>query len=148
MANAQRSALLAQSAEQAFAVVNDIEAYPLFLKGCRRAKILSRAGDELSAELDLVVAGIAHRVSTRNRSRPGREIAMRLVSGPARELEGRWLFEPLRGGGCRIELSLRFVPSGILARLVSSAVVERAADRVLADFLARLEALERGRRDG
>ena len=134
----ERQVVAACSAERAFSVVNDIEAYPQFVRGCQRAEVLERAGDELTARLDVVVSGVARRLVTRNRSRTGREIDMRLVSGPVRELRGLWRFEPLSEQACRIALTLRFAPSGMLVRLVGRMLAERAADRALDDFLARL----------
>ena len=140
MIRVRRAAVTPRSAERAFAVISDIESYPRFVRGCRGAEILERDGDELIARLEIVVAGASRRLITRNRSRQGREIDMRLVSGPVRELSGQWRFEPLSSDSCRITLSFRFAPTGVVARLAGQLVADRAADRAFEDFLARLRA--------
>ena len=49
MVTISQSALLPYSAEQMFALVNDIAAYPQFMQGCLNAEVLSvvRAGKKL-----------------------------------------------------------------------------------------------------
>ena len=46
MQHIQRSALVNHSAEQMFDLVNDIEAYPRFMPGCRGARVLEASEGE------------------------------------------------------------------------------------------------------
>ena len=104
----QRSALLPYSAAQLYTLVNDVEAYPEFLDGCVRARVLRREPRLLEAQLELARAGLAHRFSTRNRLEPDRAIALELIEGPFERFAGRWDFQQLGDSGCKISLHLEF----------------------------------------
>ena len=58
MQHIQRSALVNHTAEQMFDLVNDIEAYPSFMPGCREARVLEATENELVGELQLGAAGV------------------------------------------------------------------------------------------
>ncbi len=104
----KRSALVSFSAEQMFALVNDIETYPQYMEGCVGAKILKREGNWLEAELELSKAGVTQRFITRNHLEPPERMTMVLVDGPFKRLEGAWQFTPLAAGACKVSFELEF----------------------------------------
>ena len=53
MSRVARSVAVPYSAEQMYALVDDIERYPEFLPGCRRAQIHKRTDDYVEATLDI-----------------------------------------------------------------------------------------------
>ena len=131
-----RSALLPYAAEHVFALVNDIERYPEYLKWCRSAEILEAKDDEIVASLALSGRGMRETLVTRNRFEPGRRIALTLVEGPFRHFEGIWTFTPV-GPGCRIHLTLEFeLKSGFLA-LLGAPLLNRVADALVDAFSRR-----------
>ena len=114
----QRSALLPYNADEIYTLVNDINAYPLYMDGCVGAEVLAVNEREILARLDLAKAGVKQSFTTRNHLVPGRTIIMQLERGPFDEFHGEWTFDALGASACKVSLELRFAMSG---RLTSGA---------------------------
>jgi len=119
-----------------YELVNDVERYPEFLKWCSGSELLSSSGDELTARLDMKLAGLEQSFSTRNHNDPGREIRIHLLDGPFRKLEGIWTFSQLGQEGSRVTLQMDFEFASPLD-IVLTAAFKKLADRMLDDFVAR-----------
>ena len=132
-----RSALVPYTADEMYALVSDIIAYPQFLPWCSDTQILSQEGKELSARIDFSVSGVSQSFTTRNQLQPGEEIAMQLVSGPFSSLEGRWWFEPLGDAGCKISLLLEYDFSSKMVSLVVGPVFNKIANTLVDAFQKR-----------
>jgi len=65
MTRIDRSALVMYSAQQMYALVDDIEHYPAFMQGCQAARVISRTDDEVVGELTLGKAGLRYAFTTR-----------------------------------------------------------------------------------
>src|ERR1700729_4571540 len=121
MREVKRSALVAKPPGELFALINDIESYPQFLPWVTHAQVLSRSPTQLIARMGVRQGALQGEFTTRNTLEPERSVRMQLVSGPFRTLDGQWLLTPIEGGGCRVELSMRFAfPSRIAALLFES----------------------------
>ncbi|MEO6969192.1 MAG: type II toxin-antitoxin system RatA family toxin [Rhodanobacteraceae bacterium] len=97
MTHVHRHALVRQTPQQMFDLVNDVEAYPARFAWCANAKVLERDDTHVVARLDLRFAGVVRHFVTRNAiERPSR-IAMQFVEGPFRSLSGEWTFHTLGG---------------------------------------------------
>jgi ribosome-associated toxin RatA of RatAB toxin-antitoxin module len=103
-----RSALVPYSADQMYALVQDVESYPEFLPWCTSTTVHSRNATELDATLELSRGSIQKSFRTRNALRPGRSMTMELVDGPFNHLEGVWRFEQLGSEGSKVQLNLDF----------------------------------------
>lgn len=132
----ERSALLPYSAGGVYALVNDIEAYPQYLRWCRAARILESDDDVTVAELTLAGRGFRETLITRNSLVPDRSISMKLAQGPFRHLSGTWTFTPL-GTGCRVRLALEFEPRRGLLPVFGAHLLNRLADQTLDAFARR-----------
>lgn len=132
-----RSALVPYSADEMYALVSDILAYPQFLPWCSGTQILSQEGEELSARIDFSVSGVSQSFTTRNQLQSGDEIAMQLVDGPFSTLEGRWWFEPLGDAGCKISLLLEYDFSSKMVSLVVGPVFNKIANTLVDAFQKR-----------
>jgi ribosome-associated toxin RatA of RatAB toxin-antitoxin module len=108
MASINQSALVEYSAEQMFDLVNDIEAYPEFMQGCTRAKVLSQSDTELVGELRLSMGGISKQFTTRNQLIRPERIEMRLVEGSFRNFSSQWIFQALTEAACKVSLEMEF----------------------------------------
>jgi ribosome-associated toxin RatA of RatAB toxin-antitoxin module len=108
MSSVNRSALIDYSVEQMFALVNDIEKYPLFMQGCKSATVISRTDDVLVGELVLSKAGISQRFTTRNQLYPPTHIIMALVKGNFSHFRARWQFDALSASACKVSLTMDF----------------------------------------
>lgn len=118
MREVKRSALINKAPAEVFALINDIERYPQFLPWCTHARVESRSDSEMVATLGVRQGALQGEFTTRNTLEPPHRIGMQLLSGPFRHLDGEWLLTPIEGGGCRIELSMRFAFRNPLAALV------------------------------
>ena len=132
-----RSALVPYSADEMYALVSDILAYPQFLPWCSGTQILSQEGEELCARIDFSVSGVSQSFTTRNQLQPGDEIAMQLVDGPFSTLEGRWWFEPLARVSCKISLLLEYDFSSKMVSLVVGPVFNKIANTLVDAFQKR-----------
>jgi len=130
----RRSALVARSDAQMYALVNDVEAYPLRFAWCAAARITERSDTALTARLELRLGAMTQSFTTRNTLEPPRHIAMRLVEGPFRSLGGGWTFTPLGNDGCKVALALDFEYSGRLMAPFMRAGFEKLADRMVDEF--------------
>lgn len=137
MNRVDRSALLPYTTTEMFELVSDITAYPQFLPWCSDAQILSQQGEELTARVGFSVSGVSKSFTTRNRLRPGKEIAMQLVAGPFSDLHGRWRFDPLGDAGSKISLFLEYDFSSNMVALAVGPVFNKIANTLVDAFEKR-----------
>ncbi len=126
-----RSALVAHSAAQLYALIVDVERYPQFLPWCVAARVAQREPESMVASLSIRRGLLRADFTTRNAMTPDRAVGMTLVSGPFRSLEGRWTLTPLGDEGCSVELRMRFE----LANRVSAALLEPLFEETAASLV-------------
>jgi|SRR5687768_1914873 ribosome-associated toxin RatA of RatAB toxin-antitoxin module len=136
MKQISRSAIVEHTAEEMFALVDDIESYPRFLPWCVAARVESRTHDAVKATLSIGLRGVRTSLTTHNENRPGEAIDVRLVQGPFRRFAAAWRFDRLSNEACRIEFSVEYELSGPLARMLSP-LFERIADTMVDAFTRR-----------
>lgn len=135
MIQIRRHALVRQTPERMFDLVNDVEAYPRRFPWCSAARVIEREGDEaLVARLDLRFAGMTQGFTTRNTTERPHRLHMHLVEGPLRALEGEWTFTALGDDGCRVALALDFDYSGRLGGAALRLGFQGLANRMVDDF--------------
>ncbi len=132
-----RSALVPFSAEQMYALVNDVGSYPSFVPGCAATRILSRDENSMTAALDVAKAGIRKTFVTRNRLTDASSIEMELVEGPFRKLSGGWKFVSIDVNACQIELNLEFEFTNFLVEKAFGAVFNELAINMVKAFSQR-----------
>ena len=109
MAFVSKSVLLEYSAEQMFALVDNIEDYPKFLPWCAEVDVKRDADNrEVLARLTIDFHGFRKSFTTKNANTPAAAISMGLVDGPFTKLQGGWTFKPLRADACKVELNLEY----------------------------------------
>jgi len=131
-----RSAIVEHSAEQMFALVDDIESYPRFLPWCRAAKVDERAAGWVQATLSVGMRGVKQTFSTRNELHTPQAMDMRLLKGPFRHFAAAWRFKPLSAQACSVEFSLEYEIAGPLARLLEP-LFDHIADTMVDAFTRR-----------
>lgn len=138
MKEVKRSALVPYTAEQMFALVEDIERYPQFLPWVSAAQVLERSPQEVVGRLEMHRAGMREVVTTRNVLTAHREITLELVAGPFKTLAGRWTFEPIgEDRGARVALSIRFEFANPMLSLLLSRTFEKSCNDLVDAFVAR-----------
>jgi ribosome-associated toxin RatA of RatAB toxin-antitoxin module len=130
----RRSAIVRQSAQRMFDLVNDVESYPRRFSWCSDAHVVAQEPGVVTAKLELRIAGMTQDFTTRNTLDPPHRIAMQLAAGPFRQLRGAWEFAALGADGCKVSLALDFDYAGGFMAPVMRAGFEKLADRMVDEF--------------
>lgn len=137
MTTIHRSALVPYTPGEMFDLVNDVEAYPDFLVGCRASEVLSRDADEVRASLTLEKGGFKKTFSTINRMQAHKMIEMRLLEGPFKHLEGFWRFEAVDDSACRVSLDIEFEFSNRLMGMAMGPMFNQIVNSLVDAFCQR-----------
>jgi len=137
MREVKRSALIAESPERMYTLINDIERYPEFVPWCTAARVESRTESEVVATLTIKRGPLRAEFTTRNLLEPGKRVLMQFVSGPFRVLEGLWTLTPLGDLGCRVELEMRFEFANRVAGTLFAPLFEDTAASLVDAFVKR-----------
>lgn len=137
----QKSALVKFSAQQMYALVEDIESYPQFLPWCSGSKILHKENNIVDGRLDIAKAGFHKSFATRNRLDPSGKIYLSLLEGPFSSLEGVWSFLPLREDASKISLDLEFEISSKLTSLAFGPVFNQICNTMVTAFTQRAKVI-------
>lgn len=117
MPSVHKTVLLPYSAEQMYALVDDVERYPAFLPWCSAATVHERAPGRMVATLGIHFKGIRQSFSTVNEMHAPHSIGMTLRDGPFSTLDGIWRFHTLRHDACKVEFRLDYsFKSGLLGQ--------------------------------
>lgn len=114
-----KSVLVLHSAEKMFDLVDKVEHYPQFLPWYGRTEVIERTENELKARLFMDYMGVHQSFATHNRNMPPHKITMSLLEGPFKSLNGTWQFTPLGDDACKVEFTLHYELTGLLARLIN-----------------------------
>ncbi|MGE5638661.1 MAG: type II toxin-antitoxin system RatA family toxin [Clostridia bacterium] len=135
-----RTAIVAHSAEQVYALVEDIDSYPRFLPWCAEARILERNG-RVKARITAALRGLRQTFTTSNDNRPGESIDMHLVEGPFRRFDAAWRFTRLSATACRIEFTLEYEFTSRVLAVLLDPLFDRIADTMVDAFARRADAV-------
>jgi len=139
-----RSALVEHTAEQMYALVEDVESYPRFLPWCNGVDIVTREPGRTVATLHVLYHGIRQNFTTENCNVPGRSIDIRLVSGPFKHLLGAWRFDALAPGASKVSLHMEYQLSNMLLAKMMGPVFGHIANTFVDAFVKRAHAVHPG----
>jgi len=139
MTKIHKSALVPYSAEEMYALVNDVRSYPKFLPWCSSAQVIVETRHQLKAALTISKGKVKQSFTTQNSMEEGRRIEMRLVEGPFKFLKGTWLFEPLGTDGCEVSLHMEFDFANSILRLAFGHTFHQVANSLVDAFCQRAE---------
>jgi ribosome-associated toxin RatA of RatAB toxin-antitoxin module len=136
-----RQALVSFSPGQMFALVDDVASYPQFLPWCKSAGVIERSPQEVIARLQVHKGPLHAHFTTRNRLEPPALIALDLVEGPFRTLEGEWRFAAIADQGTRVSLTLKFAFANPLNAWLLEPVFEHTCNSLVDAFVIRARTL-------
>jgi ribosome-associated toxin RatA of RatAB toxin-antitoxin module len=142
MKTVQKSVLIWYAAQEMFDLVVDVEHYPQFLPWCDQATVLESDAQGMLAEIGIAFAGIHQKFRTRNTHVAGREVHLKLVSGPFSNLDGHWTFTPVGGSGeraCRVNLELQYGFQNLALATLVGPVFDKIAATMVDAFVKRAE---------
>ncbi len=120
MNTVKKNVLVTHTAEQMFALVDDIEHYADFLPWCNQSVVHKREPNMVEATVGIDYMRLKQSFSTRNTNIDGREIRMQLLEGPFKSLEGIWKFTPFGDIGCRIDFQLQYeFANGLISHIIA-----------------------------
>ena len=141
MREVTRSALVPYSAEQMFALVEDIERYPDFVPWISAATLIESTPDQVTGRLEMQRSGVRETFTTRNLLKRPTEMLMTLVDGPFKTFEGRWTFTPLGDKGVKVGLTIRFEFANAMLGMLLSRSFEKNCGEMIDAFVARARAV-------
>lgn len=121
------------SAEEMYALVDDIKAYKTFLPWCDNSEEHYRDEDSVKASITVNAAGMTKTFSTHNLLQKNKMIEIRLLDGPFSHLEGFWRFD-MTDEGCRIAFDLAFEFSNKLLGMMAGPFFYQATSTMLDSF--------------
>ena len=137
MAVFERRQLVPYSAEQMFALVDDVASYDVFLPWCRLSEVISVEGDVMRARVGVCKGPLKLTWITRNQRVAGRTIRMDLEQGPFQVLQGEWRFEPLDEMASHVSLRLEYELEGSLKRVALSLIFDQIVRSLIRAFIDR-----------
>ena len=133
----ERSAIVAFTPAQMFALVDDVAHYPDFLPWCTGARAEQTSPTERLASIDISKGTIKMQLATRNTVLKDTNILMELVAGPFSRLVGRWDFTSMGERGSRIVFRVEFEFKSRLMAVALNPVFESICDKIVDAFVAR-----------
>ena len=146
MAHYHVARLLPYSPEQVFTLVGDVQAYPQFIRWITslRSGEVHDQGDgvtTLDAQVSVGFSFLKESFSTGvRRDAPKRVITVSLISGPFKQLENVWTFNPHRVG-CEVVFDIDFQFKGRMLDALLKANFGYAVDKLIGCFEARARQL-------
>ena len=133
--------VLPYAPEQMFYLVADVERYPEFLPWCTAVRVLERNGDVVISRMEVGFKVFSESFTTRVTLSPPRRIDVAYFEGPFKYLNNHWVFEPVAGGGCRVDFFVDFeFRSRIFGKLIG-VVFNEAVQLMVSAFEKRARRL-------
>ena len=139
MASVEKSVLVPYSAEQMFALVDNVEDYPKFLPWCGGASVTSVDGSTVHATVHIDYHHIKQNFTTENVREVPHRIDITLKHGPFQHLDGSWHFIALSESACKIELQLHYEFSHKLLEKVLGPIFHYITNSLVDAFVHRAE---------
>lgn len=131
------------SADEMFALVADVEKYPLFVPLCESLVVHGRdqradGSETITATMGIGYKAIRERFTTSVLLDPAaRSIDVRNKNGPFRKLENKWRFATRTSQSCEVRFALDYEFSSPLLAIVMGAVFDTAFRKFADAFEAR-----------
>ena len=137
MTRISKKADVKYSANQMYALVNDIEAYPDFLPWCTDASITTRNSDTLIAVVSISIGKIKKIFITQNTMQKDSSISMKLIKGPFKKLNGEWKFQNNPESGSIVSLKMEFEFKNKLLKYAFGSAFRVITDSLVDAFVER-----------
>ena len=139
MALVEKSVLLSFSAEQMFALVDNVAEYPQFLPWCGGTSVTVLDENRIKATVEINYHHVKQSFTTENVRVEPRRIDITLINGPFKHLDGSWHFIALSPSACKIEFRLNYEFSNKLLEKVVGPVFHYIASTFVEAFIKRAE---------
>ena len=141
MESINKSTVVSFSADQMYTLVNDVESYPDFLPWCSASEVHEQTSQYMKASVSLAVGAVKQTFTTENTLDAGKRIDVHLVSGPFKQLQGFWLFEPAGESMCRVSFQMNFEYKNLLVKMALNKIFQSIGNSLVSSFIKRAEQL-------
>ena len=124
-----------------FALVTDIERYPEFLPWVIALRIRSDDANESVADMIVGFKGLRESFSCRVHKERPRAVTVSYIDGPMKHLNNEWHFQPVEGGGCRVDFLVDFSFRSRMFETLAGQMFDRALRKMITAFETRADAL-------
>ena len=132
---------LPYSQKQLFDLVADVNRYPEFLPWCVAARVRSRNGDELIADLVIGFKMVREKFTSRVTLMAPDRIDVVYTEGPFKYLNNHWIFEVAEDGGTVIDFFVDFEFRSKMLQALIGALFNEAVGMMVAAFEKRARQL-------
>ncbi|MEI8393682.1 MAG: type II toxin-antitoxin system RatA family toxin [Rhodospirillaceae bacterium] len=132
--------------DQMYRLVADIDRYPEFLPWCIGARVKSRTGNIIKADLMIGFKMVRERFTSTVILTPPARIDVKFAEGPFQHLTNHWIFEHAPGG-CLIDFYVDFEFKSKMLQKVIAVLFGEAVRRMVVAFEGRAAALYNERSD-
>ncbi len=139
MASVEKSVLVPYSAEQMFALVDNVADYPQFLPWCGGTSVNPVDESTVHATVKIDYHHIKQSFTTVNVRQAPQRIDIALKDGPFKHLDGSWHFIPLSESACKIELQLHYEFSHRVLEKVLGPIFHYITNSLVDAFVHRAE---------
>ncbi|SFI25794.1 type II toxin-antitoxin system RatA family toxin [Albimonas pacifica] len=135
------------SADQMYALIADVRAYPEFLPWCSACRIRKReeredGSERIEADLVISFKVFRERFGSRVDLYPDeRRIDVAYLDGPFRYLNNHWTFRPVDAGSCEVDFFVDFEFKSIVLQKLIGVVFNEAMQRIVRAFEQRAAVL-------
>ena len=134
MSSFHKQVTVPYTAEQMYALVNDINAYSTFIPLCISSEVHEEQAHKLTASIKIAKGKIGFGFTTVNSMEKGRSISMNLENGPFKVLKGVWRFTPSGTHECIISLHFDFEFSNQLLGIALGGLFKQLCDSMVESF--------------
>jgi coenzyme Q-binding protein COQ10 len=131
------------SADEMYALIADVPAYPEFLPWCSAARVRKRTEHpdgvvQLDADLVISFKVFRERFGSRVLLRPAeRVIDVKYLDGPFKYLDNHWEFHPAGETSCDVDFYVDFEFKSYVLQKIIGAVFNEAMQRIVRAFESR-----------
>lgn len=137
----ERRLYLPYGAEQLFDLVADVERYPDFVPGWRKARVTRRERDYLIVEQSVRIGPADWQFITEAHFDRPRTIRISALNAPFGELSIDWTFNTLEDAGCSVTFHAQHEAGPRILRKFAGEMMERRLLKMIEAFEARAQAL-------
>lgn len=151
MPKINKELLVPYNAQQMYDLVNDINKYHEFLPWCHNSIILENTTQYIIAKLDLShdnFSSFSQSFTTKNILNKynsdivglyNYKIAMSLLDGPFKYLNGTWEFKNINNKGCKVNLVLDFEFNNFILAMTLNKFFEKITSELVDSFYQRAQ---------
>ncbi len=134
MPGIRETRVLPYSCEQMFDLVADVARYKEFLPWVVATRVRSDSETEMTADMVVGFKNLRESFTSKVSKQRPEMIDVQYIDGPLKDLDNRWYFEALPGGGCKVDFSVDFTFKNRVFEALAGQYFDRAFRKMVTAF--------------